>query len=195
MVSVSGVISIGRVLPLIVQQRLPATIVIPIEDATYGGVMYVPTRLNIRPSPPLFDQSLYEYSVLESSSNHFLGPFSLIDPNGDTISVPDTNASNWFTVSPNTPLSDDTSPRPYSYFDILILVNLNYEQTHSFSFTMTATDSVDPTLSSVAMVTINVLPINEFSPVFRSSRYVSNALVATHVIAINLKSPFDSSCR
>ena len=180
-VSVSGVISIDRVLPLVVQQRLPATIAIPIEDGTNGGVVYVPTQLNIRPSPPLFNQRSYEYSVLESSSNHFLGPFTLIDPNGDTVSVPDTNASIWFTVSPNNPSSDDTSPGPYSYFDILILVNLNYEQSPSFSFIMTATDRVDPALSSVATVTINVLPINEFSPVFRSPRYASYVLVATRL--------------
>lgn len=174
-VFVSGLISIGRVLPLVVQQRLPATIVIPIEDGSNGGVVYAPTQLNIRPSPPLFNQRSYEYSVLESSSNHFLGPFTLIDPNSDIVSVPETNASNWFTVSPNNPSSGGTSPGPYFYFDILILVNLNYEQSPSFSFTMTAIDSVDPTLSSVAMVTINVLPINEFSPVFRDDRYVSGA--------------------
>ena len=170
MIAVSGVISTARVLPRIVQQGTPATILIPIEDSTYGGVVYVQTQLRIRPSPPLFNQSVYEYSVLEGSTNHFLGPFAVIDPNGDSIAVPETNASNWFNIVPHNPSSGDTPPGPYSYFDILIIVNLNYELIPSFSFTMTATDRVNPTLSSVAVVIINVLPINEFPPVFRENR-------------------------
>ena len=161
-ISVTGVVSINRVLPLIVQQGTPATIVIPVEDTANGGVVYVTTQLTIRPSPPLFDQIIYEYNVSEKSIDHLLGPFSLIDPNGDPISTP-VSSTNQFGIFSH---ANQPPSQPYSYFDILIFVRLNYEQHTSFSFNMSITDAVVPTLFSVAMVTVNVLPANEFSPVF-----------------------------
>ena len=161
-ISVTGVVSINRVLPLIVQQGTPATIVIPVEDTANGGVVYVTSQLTIRPSPPLFDQISYEYNVSENSVNHFLGPFSLIDPNGDPISTP-VSSTNLFAVFSH---ANPPPSQPYSYFDILIIVSLNYEQHTSFSFNLSIADDVVPTLFSVAMVTVNVLPANEFSPVF-----------------------------
>ena len=162
-ITISGTISIDGVLPSIVLQGTPATISLPIEDVTNRGVVYVETQLMLRPSPPLFNQSTYEYSISEDSGNRFLGPFAVIDPNSDSIPTPSTNTS-LFTIISH--VSDDNLPRPYIYFDIVIFVQLNYEQQSMFSFTMTVTDSVSSTLSSTAMVTVNVLPINEHPPQF-----------------------------
>ena len=98
-----------------------------------------------------------------------LGPFAMIDPNGDTFSTPETSNSPLFTVVPHQlPQSHDKVA--YSYFDILAVVRLNYELQRSYSFTMTASDSANPMLSSEATVNVNVLPINEYSPVFQIAR-------------------------
>ena len=164
MITISGIISISRALPFVVQQGTPATITLPVEDDNNGGVIFVETQLMLRPSPPLFNQSTYEYSISEDSSNRFLGPFAVIDPNGGSISTPSSNTS-LFTVISHVS-TDGNLPGPYSYFDIVVLVNLNYEQRSTFYFMMTVADSVSPTLSSTAFVTVNVLPVNEYSPVF-----------------------------
>ena len=164
-ITISGTISLAGSLPFIVQQGTPARITLPIEDDANGGVVYVETQLMLRPSPPLFNQSTYEYSIPEVGSNRIVGPFAVIDPNGDPVSAPSTNTS-LFTIFPHIPSNDDQLPEPYSYFDILVLVNLNYEQHSMFSFAITAIDAVSHTLSSTALVTINVLPVNEHSPVF-----------------------------
>ena len=163
LITVSGSISIDRVLPLIVQQGRSGTISLPVEDDTNGGVIYIETQLRLRPSPPLFNQSAYEYSVSEGSSNGILGPFAMIDPNGDAIDAPSTNTTLFTVVSH---VFSDNQQGPYSYFDILVLVQLNYEQIPLFSFTITAVDSVSPALSSTVSVTVNVIPINEYSPEF-----------------------------
>lgn len=163
MITISGNISISGALPFIIQQGTPAAITLPVEDNDNEGVVFVETRLVLHPSPPLFNQSTYIYSISEDSSNLFLGPFTVIDPNGDSISTPTTNTSLFRVL---THISDGGQPGPYSYFDILILVQLNYEQQSTFFFEMTVIDSVSSTLSSTALVTVNVLPVNEFSPVF-----------------------------
>ena len=163
-ITISGTISLAGSLPFIVQQGTPAKITLPIEDDANGGVVYVETQLMLRPSAPLFNQSTYEYSIPEEGSNRIVGPFAVIDPNGDPISAPSTNTS-LFTIFPHIPSSDDLLA-PYSYFDILVLVNLNFEQRSMFSFTIIATDTVSPSLSSTALVTVRVLPVNEYSPVF-----------------------------
>jgi hypothetical protein len=165
-ITISGTISLNGTLPFIVQQGTPAKITLSIEDDNNGGVVYIETQLMLRPSPPLFNQSSYEYSISEVGSNLVLGPFAVIDPNGGSISTPSTNTSSLFTVFPHIPSNDDNLPEPFSYFDILVRVNLNYEQQSIFYFTIIATDTVSPTLSSTALVTVHVLPVNEHSPTF-----------------------------
>lgn len=164
-IMISGTISLAGSLPFIVQQGTPATIILPIEDDANGGVVYVETQLLLRPSAPLFNQSMYEYSIPEVGSNRIVGPLAVIDPNGDPVSAPSTNTS-LFTIFPHIPSNDDQLPEPYSYFDILVIVNLNFEQHSMFSFAITAIDTVSPILSSTALVTVNVLPVNEHSPEF-----------------------------
>ena len=168
-ITISGTISLDGSLPFIVQQGTPATFILPIEDDANEGVVFVETQLMLRLSPPLFNQSTYEYSIPEVGSNRIVGPFAVIDPNGDPISAPSTNTS-LFTVFPHIPSSDDDLPAPYSYFDILVIVNLNYEQHSMFSFAIIATDTASPALSSTALVTVNVLPVNEHSPMFLINR-------------------------
>ena len=163
MITISGIISINGALPFIVQQGTPAMIALPVEDDDNGGMVYAETWLMLRPSPPLFNQSTYEYSISEDSSNRILGPFAVIDPNGDSIATPSSNTS-LFTIL--THISDDNLPGPYSYFDIFVLVNLNYEQQSMFSFAIVVTDTISRTLSSTALITVNVLPVNEHSPMF-----------------------------
>ena len=164
-ISISGVISINRVLPLIVTQGTATNLSIPIEDTTNGGVIYAQTQLLILPSPPLFNQSSYEFNVVERSDSFLIGSFSVIDPNGDLVHTPIANTSLFSTI-PHNHLSDDAA---FKYFDILAIFTLNYEQQMSYSFAMTARDGAPSSmLSSVAMVTVNVLPINEFPPVFQN---------------------------
>ena len=166
---ISGIISLNGALPFILQQGTPATISLPVEDVDNWGVVFIETQLMLRPSPPLFNQSTYKYNISEDSSNPLLGPFAVIDPNGDLISPPSRNTS-LFAIIPHISNDHENLPAPYSYFDILVYVNLDYEQWSSFTFMITVIDTVFPSLSSTALVTINVLPVNEYSPMFLVDR-------------------------
>ena len=60
-----------------------------------------------------------------------------------------------FTPSPNP---------PFCQFEVLATTPFNYEARTSYGFMVAVTDSQNKT--SVAMVSINVLPVNEYGPVF-----------------------------
>ena len=53
---------------------------------------------------------------------------------------------------------------PFCNFLILLTKNLDYESRTTYNFRVVATDSQG--MTSSADVTINVLPVNEYSPVF-----------------------------
>ena len=83
--TISGQISINETLPLITELTVAPVITIPISDS-FGGQINTTTSLGIPPSPPIFTRTHYEYTVTEeSSAGATLGPFTVIDPNGDTI--------------------------------------------------------------------------------------------------------------
>ena len=75
-------------------------------------------------------------------------------------SDPDINAE--FHIMPET-FNPSPNP-PFCNFLILSTVDLDYESRTTYNFRVVATDSQE--MSSSADVTINVLPVNEYSPVF-----------------------------
>ena len=167
--TVAGVISLDRVLPIIVQRNIIPFVSIPIFD-NYGGLVVIETLLHIPMESPIFNQSDYTFSLLEESgSGTMVGQISLIDPNGHHIAVPsvvDQIAAGYFLILP----SAVSTLSPYTVFDIVTQLRVDYEQHNSFSFEVSVADTVDLTLTSAATVTVNILSVNEFVPLFVEDR-------------------------
>jgi hypothetical protein len=174
-VRIMGRISILETLPVILQQMATPSLSVAISD-THGGVVIATTLLEINSSPPLFDHSHYTYDLAENiSRGSFLGPIRLIDPNGEQITAPiitsssNQGASLIFSVvgSEFSRLSDpEPSFTAFSSYSLLVNTELNYEQHQVFEFQLVATDIQDSSLVSTATVNVNILPLNEFTPVF-----------------------------
>ncbi len=174
---VMGRISIEQTLPLILQQEGPPSLSITISDAL-GGVVIARTQLRINPSPPLFDRSDYVFSLNEGSGRGtFLGPIRLIDPNGgDTMLIPTIipaeNQSSFFSIVPSHLSSpEQDSNDAFSSFQLLVLVEPDYERMQVERLRLQVVDRDDPFLTSTATVTVNIMPVNEFSPTFVTNRY------------------------
>ncbi len=167
---IAGRVSLNSTLPQIVLNNSIPYISIPVTD-DIGGVIYITTHLIIAPSPPIFEFPYYEFDLSENTFRGMtLGPIRTIDPNGQTraiLPVVTTNNSTGdhqlfrVTESP----SSDESP-PFSTYAILVLIEFNYEVEQQRNLELVAVDSMNPTLSSSATVRINILPVNEFPPVF-----------------------------
>lgn len=172
-VEMTGTISSNRVLPIILEQAVVPTISIPVIDSIEGTVIAT-TELHIQQSPPIFDQSHYEFNTLEESGNGVeFGPISILDPNGDLVDAPvilSPLESQLFRVIP----VRSTSP-VYTTFSLLSVSKFDYELTTMYEFELVARDRVNTTLYSQASVQVNVLPRNEFPPTFQEPRSVFEA--------------------
>lgn len=173
---VMGRISIDKTLSIIIQRDLTPSIAIPIRDAL-GGVVIAATELRINPSPPLFDQPHYVFSINENSQV-LLGPIRLIDPNGGTNLITPVILDNPqgaerlldIVEDPFTISSPNMIPAYFTY-NLVVLHPFDYEQTQALDFVVEAQDFEDTLLSSTATVIINILSVNEFSPVFILTRF------------------------
>ncbi len=159
--TVSGLISLSRDLPLILENNGIPLISVPIMD-TYG-VAIASTQLVILQSAPLFSEARYEFESLEESIGARVGPILIVDPNGDALSLPEIEGSQRFRV-----ILGDVAGIFTNVF-LLADLKLDYEQAQEYDFFMTVTDSGNSSLSSRASVRVNVLPINEFNPFFQTS--------------------------
>ena len=166
---ISGQISLNRTLPNIVLNYSTIPFLsIPISDDA-GGIVYATTQLLINQSPPIFEYSHYEFNFLESMPRGAtLGPIRTIDPNGysnvvlPTISTDPSGNHQVFTVA----LSPDDQVPPYSTYVIVVLLEFDYELTQQRNFEVVAVERTDNSLRSTATVQVNILPVNEHSPVF-----------------------------
>lgn len=166
----SGLISLNRVLPVILEQTIVPNISIPIVDSI-GGIVIATTQLIIQQAPPIFNQSHYEFNIVEESgTGERFGPIPILDPNGDIVLNPETTNPIFQVIPPLVTVSPSTG---FTTFDLLVVLRLNYEQIPRYDFELIAYDSVNSSLSSRASVRLNVLPKNEFPPVFVQPRYDS----------------------
>lgn len=172
---IMGGVTIDTTLPAIIQQELAPSISVTISDS-FGGVVIATTQLRINPSPPLFDQPHYDFSVLEETSRGmFLGPIRLIDPNGGqnlltpTIAPNEQGTSTLFSL-----VSTDFTDQIHAYFnyDLVVQHQFNYEEIQVVDLQLIAVDLEDQSLSSSASVRIDILPVNEFTPQFIMPRSV-----------------------
>ena len=177
---VIGQISLDRTLPSIVMKQITPSISIPLSD-TSGGIVFATTQLLINPSPPLFEHPYYSFDLIENTSRGmFLGPVRTIDPNRNsdqllpTILANSQGAHQLFTISPS-PATHESIPA-FSSYSIVVLFQFDYELIQEIDFEIVAVDSADTSLSSMATVRVNILPVNEFAPVFVTSRLVALAL-------------------
>ena len=162
--TISGLISLSRDLPIILENNTSPSISIPILD-TYG-VVVASTQLVIEQSAPLFSQEQYEFSTVEGSTGVRLGPVLIADPNGDTINVPviaEDAESKLFRV-----IFGQASGIFTGVF-FLADLTLDYERFQEFNFHLTVQDTENISLSSQAAVRVLVIPVNEFSPVFQTA--------------------------
>ena len=180
---VVGRISLQQTLPTIVGEMLTPSLSVAISDPL-GGVVIATTQLQINPSPPLFDSSHYSFNVLENSSRGtLLGPVRVIDPNGGPTRPPtvvpnDLSAQLIFSVidarfsrmsdSPDAP--PPSSSAAYSSYNLLVNHQFNYEQIRMLEFQLMVMDAIDNSLTSIATVRVDILPVNEFPPVFTVPR-------------------------
>ena len=171
---ITGRISIEQTLPIILQRDALPSLSIAISDPL-GGMVVARTELMINPSPPLFDRSDYVFSLDEVTSNGMLlGPIRLIDPNrGDVVAAPVIIAPEgqprYFIVIP-CPEADPDSI--YSCFHLLVSFQFDYEHVQNVSVQLRSEDRADPSLTSTATVTVNIMPVNEFTPRFIMNRSV-----------------------
>ena len=170
---VSGQISLDQTVPAIaLNSSVVPFISVPIQDAV-GGVVLASTQLLLNPSPPLFEFLHYEFSLAENAfRGSMLGPIRTLDPDGQASTTPpvivDNSAGDHQTFTVIESL-DAPSP-PYTTYFILSTIEFDYELVQHRNFEIVAVDSRDASLNSSATVRVNILPVNEFPPVFVVNR-------------------------
>ena len=158
---VSGVISLTRDLPPILKNGTTPSISVPIVDAL-GGVVEATTQLIIEQSAPLFTLTHYVFSVMEENDVR-TGPIPIADPNGDQINIPvilETIEAKLFNV-----IFGQLTGIFTNVF-LLADITLDYELSQGYDFTLVVYDLINASLSSQASVRVNVIPVNEYAPVF-----------------------------
>ena len=176
---IKALVAIDTTLPIIVEQEVTPSFSVVITD-TFGGVIIATTELRINPSPPLFEQPQYIFDIPEETSRGmFLGPIRLIDPNGGrslltpTITPNAEGTSTFFDVI-GEDFTDET--RAYFTYELVVLHQFNFELVRTVNFDLVARDLEDQSLTSSASVMVNVIPVNEFTPQFVTSRYAGPKL-------------------
>ena len=167
---VTGVISIGSVAEIIDTAVTPSFSADVVNE--YGGFVVHTVTIRFNPSAPLFNQTHYAFSILEEqSSDSMIGTVAVIDPNdseGDGVSFPfftDPAVVDKFLILPRGPSA------AYYLYDILAIHSFDYEEQTAHDLEIGITDLDDPSLSSTAMVTINIISVNEFTPQLNFPRY------------------------
>ena len=160
---VTGVISIGSLAEIINATVTPSFSADVVNE--YRGFVVHTVTIQFNPSAPLFNQTHYTFSILEEqSSDSMIGTVAVIDPNnnkGDGVNFPsftDPAAADKFLILPRGPLE------AYYLYDVLVIHSFDYEEQTAHDLEISIVDLDDPLLSSTAMVTINVLSVNEFTP-------------------------------
>ena len=190
---VMGRVSIQWTLPLILQLEEPPSLSVAVSNDV-GGVVIARTELRINPSPPLFERSEYVFNLAEgTSTGELLGPIRLIDPNrGDNILVPTIISSEngtiprFFDVIPTLPALESDSDDVYKSFYLVARFQFDYEVIEVVRFRLLSEDHHDPSLTSVAMVTVNIMPVNDFTPTFIVNRFEIVNFQIKHIMFIFL---------
>ncbi len=162
--TVSGLVSLTRDLPLILENDGIPMISVPIMD-TYG-VAVASTQLVIAQSAPLFTQARYEFEAKEGRIGVRLGPIKIVDPNGDMLNLPiieESTEAGLFIV-----IFLDTL-EIFTNVYLLADLTLDYELFQEYDFFMTISDTSNSSLTSRTSVRVSVIPVNEFHPFFQTS--------------------------
>ena len=166
--TIRGIISLSM-LSQIIQMHITVPMVTVTVTDSFGGSLVHTTALLIQESAPIFNQSGYVFNITENEpvSSTSVGTFSVIDPNTDPLDSPrfDPRNSNFVIVS--------TSAMPCTVCEYIIFTTMSsfdYEQQTQYNVMVVVQDSLNRSLSSSATVTINVLPVNEYAPIFTKLR-------------------------
>ena len=164
-VTIRGIISLSMLSQIIQLQITVPTITVRVTD-TFDGIAIHTTAILIQESAPIFNQSGYVFNIPENQYRPTVGAFSVIDPNTDPLDSPQF-------VSPNSnflivPTSTPCTVCEYTIFTTLS--RFDYETQTQYNLVIEVQDSLNRSLRSSATVTINVLPVNEFPPVFTQLR-------------------------
>ncbi|XP_064191064.1 protocadherin Fat 1a isoform X3 [Anguilla rostrata] len=120
--------------------------------------------LDINDNPPVFEQREYVAAVAEdvAPGSQVLRVFAAsrdIEANAEiSYAIVSGNERGVFSVNPQTG-------------DIFVVERLDYETSHEFYLTVEATDGGTPSLSDMATVNINLMDVNDNSPVFSQAVY------------------------
>ena len=119
-------------------------------------------RVTLNQEPPVFVMDSFTAVVSESFSDQFMLTVSASDsdtgPHGEFI----------YTIPDLVPFSVDEQTGVITVVDSQ---SIDYEVTQQYQFSVVATDSGRPQMSSTAMVILNVTNENDNAPTFQRSRY------------------------
>ena len=165
--TIRGTISLSMLSQIIQLQVTVPTVTVRVTD-TFGGTIVHTTAILIQESAPIFNQSGYVFNIPENEHTPSVGSFSVIDPNTDLLESPQfvPPNSNFFIFS--TSATPCTAVCEYTIFTTL--PRFDYEMQTQYNLVIEVQDSLNHSLISSATMTINVLPVNEFAPVFTQLR-------------------------
>ena len=127
-----------------------------------GTAQVTVTVLDSNDNAPIFTPSTFTFNVNESGPNFSIGTVSASD---DDAGI---NAAIVYTISGDggTFFNIDRSSG-----EITTSMTVNFETNPMITFTVTATDGGSPTMSSMAMVTVVVMDVNDNVPQFSQDPY------------------------
>ena len=133
---------------------------IPVLNSSAELMIHI---LDINDNTPVFTQSIYKAALFENS-DHGTEVLTVYASDNDI----DENAQLSFSISEEV---HDIFAINSSTGLLTLVGDLDYENTHNYSFDVMVTDHGNPPLSSTANVLITVLDLNDNSPYFEQELY------------------------
>ena len=133
---------------------------IPVLNSSAELMIHI---LDINDNTPVFTQSIYKAALFENS-DHGTEVLTVYASDNDI----DENAQLSFSISEE--VHDIFTINSSTGF-LMLVGELDYENTHNYSFDVMVTDHGNPPLSSTANVLITVLDLNDNSPYFEQELY------------------------
>lgn len=164
--TIRGTLSLSMLSQIIQLQITVPTVTVRVTD-TFGGTIVHTTAILIQESAPIFNQSGYVFNIPENEPTVMIGTFSVIDPNTDPLGSPRFDPPN-----NNFPIVLSSSP-PCTVCEYTILTTMpsfDYETQTQYNLVIEVRDLLNHSLRSSATMTVNVLPVDEYAPVFTQLR-------------------------
>ena len=142
--------------------------------------------LDVNDNAPTFQNSHQEFEISESAA---LGSRFVLESADDADVGPNGLQNYILTPNDNFALKQNVNPDGSKYAEIVLQKSLDREEVPRLSLKLLAVDGGNPQRSGTVNIGINVLDINDNSPVFNQSIYkgtvVENAPKGTPIVTVN----------